>query len=157
MGAVQNSLVDIQENLCAVKQQIAKAAQDTMRQNMEIKLVAVTKTQSPAKIREVLLAGHEIFGENRVQEAEEKWPGLRKEFPGLQLRMIGPLQRNKVKRAVKLFDIIETIDRPELAQAIAKELQNSSHRIKCFVQVNTGEEPQKAGVMPTDVDAIVEF
>ena len=157
MEVVQNSILDIQENLCAVKEQIAKAARDTQRGHIEIKLVAVTKMQSPVQLRKALLAGHEVYGENRVQEAEEIWPNLRKEFPNSQLRMIGPLQRNKVKRAVKLFDAIETVDRPGLAHAIAQELQNSNLRVKCFIQVNSGEEPQKAGVMPTDDDAMVEL
>ncbi|MBM09179.1 MAG: YggS family pyridoxal phosphate-dependent enzyme [Magnetovibrio sp.] len=156
MGASKNSIPDIQENLRSVKEQIAKVAKDTLHEHTEIKLVAVTKMQGSAQIREALLAGQKVFGENRVQEAEEKWPNLRNEFPGIQLRMIGPLQRNKVKRAVKLFDIIETIDRLELAEAVAQEMHNTNRRIDCFVQVNTGEEPQKAGVLPTNVNKIVE-
>jgi len=148
---------DIQENLRTVKEQIAIVASEAKRDPMEIKLVAVTKTQGLNEIQAALKAEHKIFGENRVQEAEGKWQNLHEKFSGIQLHMIGPLQRNKVKRAVKLFDVIETIDRPELAHAIAKETRILGCQLKCFIQVNTGEEPQKAGVMPVDVDATIDL
>ena len=157
MLTIQNSRPDIQENLRTVKEQIAIAASEAARDPMEIKLVAVTKLQGLEDIQAALKAKHKIFGENRVQEAEGKWLNLREKFSGLQLHMIGPLQRNKVKRAVKLFDVIETIDRPELAHAIAKEIRNLGRQLNCFIQVNTGEESQKAGVMPVDVDAIIDL
>ena len=157
MLITQNSRPDIQENLCTVKEQIAIAAREAGRDPMEVKLVAVTKLKCIEDIQVALKAKQKIFGENRVQEAEGKWLNLRQKISGIQLHMIGPLQRNKVKRAVKLFDVIETIDRPELAYAIAKEIKNLGRQLNCFIQVNTGEEPQKAGVMPVDVDAIIDL
>jgi len=157
MLIIQNSKLDIQENLRTVKDQIAIAAREAVRDPMEVKLVAVTKLKGVEDIQVALKAKQRIFGENRVQEAEGKWLNLRQKISGIQLHMIGPLQRNKVKRAVKLFDVIETIDRPELAHAIAKELKNLGRQLKCFIQVNTGEEPQKAGVMPVDVEAIIDL
>ena len=124
MLIIQNSRPDIQENLRAVKEQVANAAREAMRDPMEVKLVAVTKLKGLEDIQVALRAKQTIFGENRVQEAEGKWLNLRQKISGIKLHMVGPLQRNKVKRAVKLFDVIETIDRPELAYAIAKEIKN---------------------------------
>ena len=157
MLIIQNSRPDIQENLRTVKEQIATAAREAVRDPMEVKLVAVTKLKGLEDIQIALKAKQKIFGENRVQEAEGKWLNLRQKISGIKLHMIGPLQRNKVKRAVKLFDVIETIDRPELAYAIAKEIKNLGRQLNCFIQVNTGEEPQKAGVMPVDVEAIIDL
>ncbi len=117
--------------------------------------MAVTKTHDAASIRPVLAAGHRVFGENRVQEAEEKWPALKQEFPDLRLHLIGPLQRNKVRRAVRLFDVIETVDRAELAQALSAAMAQEGRRPEVFVQVNTGEEMQKAGIAPTEAAALV--
>jgi hypothetical protein len=118
-------------------------------------LVAVTKTHGPERIRPVLEAGHRVFGENRVQEAKTKWPELKREYPDLQLHLIGPLQTNKVREAVELFDAIETLDRPKLAHALAAELARIGKNPTLFIQVNTGEEPQKAGVAPADAPAFV--
>ena len=118
-------------------------------------LVAVSKTFDAPDIHPVLRAGQRVFGENRVQEAQGKWPGLKQEFPGVELHLIGPLQGNKAAEAVALFDVIQTVDRPKIAEALVKEMKKSGRQLKCFVQVNTGREAQKAGVLPEDVDAFV--
>ena len=146
---------DIQDNLRAVKARIAEAATAAGRDPAAVALVAIAKTHPPGTIRLAIAAGQRIFGENRVQEAEEKWPALKAEFPDLRLHFVGTLQRNKAKRAVQLFDAIETVDRPELARAIAAEIARSGRRPECFVQVNTGDEPQKGGVRPEDADAFI--
>jgi hypothetical protein len=118
-------------------------------------LVAVTKTHGAERIRPMLEAGHRVFGENRVQEAKAKWPELKRGYPDVQLHLIGPLQTNKVREAVELFDVIETLDRPKLAQVLAEELARTGKRLTLFIQVNTGEEPQKAGVAPADAPAFI--
>lgn len=119
-------------------------------------LTAVTKTQPDAAIRAALDAGQRVFGENRVQEAQAHWATLRAEVSDLELRLIGPLQTNKVADAVALFDVIETVDRPKLAEALAVEAGKQGRALRVLVQVNTGEEPQKAGVLPSDADALIE-
>lgn len=119
-------------------------------------LTAVTKTQPDAAMRAALDAGQRVFGENRVQEAQAHWANMRKEIPDLELRLIGPLQTNKVADAVALFDVIETVDRPKLAEALAVEAGKQGRALRVLVQVNTGEEPQKAGVSPSDADALIE-
>ena len=143
-------------NLRHVLDDIASAARDAGRQPGDIGLVAVSKTHDARRIRPVLEAGHRLFGENRVQEAAGKWPALRDEFPGIRLHLIGPLQTNKVRQALELFDAIETVDRPKLAREIAKEGQKTGRVPDCYVQVNTGAEPQKAGVMPDEADEFIE-
>jgi len=143
-------------NLRGVLDDIASAAREAGRQPGDIGLVAVSKTHDAPRIRPVLEAGHRLFGENRVQEAAGKWPALREEFPGIRLHLIGPLQTNKVRQALELFDVIETVDRPKLAREIAKEGRKLGLFPDCFVQVNTGAEPQKAGVMPEDADEFIE-
>jgi pyridoxal phosphate enzyme (YggS family) len=143
-------------NLHRVLEEIATAARDAERDPAAIGLVAVTKTHGIAHIRPVLEAGHRLFGENRVQEAESKWPELREEYPDVRLHLIGPLQTNKVRHALALFDAIETVDRPKLAREIAKEAEKAGRMPDCFVQVNTGAEPQKAGVLPEQADAFIE-
>ena len=120
-----------------------------------VKLVAVSKTYGASEIWPVLEAGQRRFGENRVQEAKEKWPALRAEFPDLELHLIGPLQSNKVGEAVALFDVIQTVDRPKIAQALAKECKLQGKKLQFYVQVNTGAEPQKAGILPKDADAFI--
>jgi pyridoxal phosphate enzyme (YggS family) len=120
-----------------------------------VALVAVSKTQPATAVREALVAGHRLFGENRVQEGQAKYPALRESFPDLALHLIGPLQTNKVKDAVALFDVIETVDRPRLAAALAQEMERTGRRLPCLIEVNTGEEPQKSGVMPEAADAFV--
>jgi PLP dependent protein len=145
----------IAANLAAIRDRIAAAAGAAGRQPASVSLVAVGKTHPAALVRAALAAGQRLFGENRVQEAEAKYPALREEFPDLTLHLIGPLQTNKVRDAVALFDMIETVDRPRLATALAVEMERSGRRRPCLVEVNTGEEPQKSGVLPAAADAFV--
>jgi PLP dependent protein len=142
-------------NLREVRSLIDRAARDFGREPCDVRLVCVTKTVPPARIRLVIEAGERIFGENRVQEAQGKWPPLKAEHPDLQLHLIGPLQTNKAREAVALFDVIETLDRPSLAKVLAAEIQRAGRAPKLFIQVNTGAEPQKAGVLPQDADAFI--
>jgi PLP dependent protein len=146
----------IAANLAAVRQRIEAAARAASRAPDSVTLVAVSKTHAAASVREALAAGHRTFGENRVQEAQAKYPQLRAEFPDLALHLIGPLQTNKVRDAVAVFDVIESIDRPRLARALAAEMERTGRRPPCLIEVNTGEEPQKAGVMPGDVDRFID-
>jgi pyridoxal phosphate enzyme (YggS family) len=147
--------VDPVANLRAVRTRIARAARDFGRDPAHVRFVCVSKTVPPERIRPVIEAGERIFGENRVQEAHSKWPALKADFPEIELHLIGPLQTNKAREAVALFDVIETLDRPSLAKALAAEIQRAGRAPKLFVQVNTGAEPQKAGVLPQDVDAFI--
>ena len=142
-------------NLAAVRERIAGAAQAADRAPESVTLVAVSKTHPAASVRQALLAGHRVFGENRVQEAQGKYPELREEFPNLALHLIGPLQTNKVRDAVAGFDVIESVDRLRLAQALAREMEHSGRRPPCLIEVNTGEEAQKAGIMPADADGFI--
>jgi PLP dependent protein len=142
-------------NLAAVRDRIAAAARAAGRAPQSVSLVAVSKTHPAARVRAALVAGHRLFGENRVQEALAKYPALRETFPDLALHLIGPLQTNKVKDAVALFDVIETVDRPRLAAALAGEIERTGRRLPCLVEVNTGEEAQKAGVLPAAADAFI--
>jgi pyridoxal phosphate enzyme (YggS family) len=141
--------------LTDVKARIVTAAREARRDPAATHLIAVTKTFGADDIRPVLDAGHKLFGENRVQEAKTKWPELRGGYPDIELHLIGPLQSNKTKEAVELFDAIHTVDRPKIAKAIADELARQGKRIKLFIQVNTGEEPQKAGVAPKEAAAFL--
>ncbi len=141
--------------LAEVRARIADAAAEAGRNPEEIALVAVSKVQPLERIEAVLEAGHRVFGENRVQEAAGKWPEFRARFPGIELHLVGPLQTNKVRQAVELFDVIETVDRPKLAKKLAEVFEETGRRLPCYIQVNTGEEPQKAGVMPAEADAFV--
>ncbi|HEY8352680.1 MAG TPA: YggS family pyridoxal phosphate-dependent enzyme, partial [Sphingomonadales bacterium] len=141
--------------LAAVKAAIARAERIWKRPKGSVTLVAVSKTHDAERIRPALDAGHRVFGENRVQEAAAKWPGLRAEYPGISLHLIGPLQTNKVRDAVALFDVIETVDREKLARALAEEFARRGLWRDCLIQVNTGEEPQKAGVAPAEADAFI--
>jgi pyridoxal phosphate enzyme (YggS family) len=143
------------EHLAEVQARIAEAAKAAGRPPGEITLVAVSKTHGPERVRELLEAGQRIFGENRVQEAQEKFPALRTDYPDLELHLIGPLQTNKARDAVALFDVIQSVDRERLAATLAKEMERAGKRPACFIQVNTGEEPQKAGILPADLDAFV--
>ena len=138
-----------------VRAQIARAARDFGREPGEITLVAVSKTFPAEAIEPVLAAGQRVFGENYVQEAKAKWGPLRERDPDIELHMIGPLQSNKAREAVRLFDVIHTLDRESLAAALAKESAKAARPPRLLVQVNTGEEPQKGGVMPTKADAFV--
>jgi hypothetical protein len=143
------------DRLAEVRQHIAAAARAAGRDPASVTLVAVSKTHGADRVRELLDAGQRIFGENRVQEAEEKFPALKAEYPDLNLHLIGPLQTNKAREAVALFDVIESVDRERLAATLAKEMARVNRRPDCYIQVNTGEEPQKAGVLPGEVDAFV--
>jgi hypothetical protein len=145
----------IAANLAAVRDKIAAAARSAGRDNGSVSLVAVSKTQPQEAVRDALAAGQRIFGENRVQEALAKFPGLRNEYPDLVLHLIGPLQTNKVRDAVGHCDVIETVDRPRLAEALAREMERSGKRPACYIEVNTGEEAQKAGIVPGEADAFI--
>jgi hypothetical protein len=147
---------DAVEGLKQVQESISRAASDYGRDPSSITLVAVSKTFPSEAIEPVLAAGQRVFGENYVQETKAKWPALREHYPDVELHMIGPLQSNKAKEAVELFDVIHTLDRPSLAEALAKEMTKQGRKPRLLVQVNTGEEPQKGGVIPTEVDAFLE-
>ncbi|HTE36555.1 MAG TPA: YggS family pyridoxal phosphate-dependent enzyme [Reyranella sp.] len=143
------------DHLTEVKGRIAEAAKAAGRATVDVTLVAVSKTHGADRVRELLDAGQRVFGENRVQEAEEKFPTLQVEYPDLELHLIGPLQTNKARDAVALFDVIQSVDRERLAAILAKEMERAGKRPACFIQVNTGEESQKAGILPADLDAFV--
>ncbi|UGX85937.1 YggS family pyridoxal phosphate-dependent enzyme [Phyllobacterium meliloti] len=143
------------EHLLAVRKAIAKAEAEANRPEGSVTLVAVSKTFEADEIRPVLDAGQRIFGENRVQEAQSKWPGLRNDYEGIELHLIGPLQSNKSEDAVALFDVIETVDREKIAVALASEMKKQNRFPKLYVQVNTGSEPQKAGIEPKEAVAFV--
>ncbi|TIO08170.1 YggS family pyridoxal phosphate-dependent enzyme [Mesorhizobium sp.] len=143
------------EQLFTVKAKIAAAEREAGRQAGAVTLVAVSKTFDAADIRPVIKAGQRIFGENRVQEAQAKWPALKQAFSGIELHLIGPLQSNKAKEAVALFDVIETIDREKIAAELAKEIARQGRSPGLYVQVNTGSEPQKAGIEPREAVAFV--
>jgi len=155
MEGVIESIAAVADNLAAVRGRIDAAARAAGRPPGSVALVAVSKTHPAAAVREALVAGHRLFGENRVQEAAAKYPALRESFPDLALHLIGPLQTNKVRDAVALFDVIETVDRPRLAAALAREMERTGRRLPCLIEVNTGEEPQKSGVLPDAADAFV--
>jgi pyridoxal phosphate enzyme (YggS family) len=143
------------DHLADVRGRIAAAARAAGRNPANVTLVAVSKTHGADRVRELLAVGHRVFGENRVQEAEEKFPALKADYPDLKLHLIGPLQTNKAREAVALFDTIESVDRERLAASLAKEMARAGKGPDCFIQVNTGEEPQKAGVLPAELDAFV--
>ncbi len=138
-----------------VRRQIDETLADCGRAPGSVTLVAVSKTHGADAAAEAIAAGQRVFGENRVQEAKAKWPALRAAHPDLELHLIGPLQTNKVREAVALFDVIETVDRPKLAEALAEEMARTGRRPRCLIEVNTGEEVQKAGILPAEVDAFV--
>src|SRR5262249_38225085 len=142
---------DIRANLADVQSHIAA----TVGKGPRPTLIAVSKTVPSERIAEAITAGQRHFGENRVQEAVSKWPALRATVVDITLHLIGPLQTNKVTDAVALFDTIHTVDRPKLAEKLAAEMARQNRKLNCFIQVNTGQEPQKAGVDPTDADAFI--
>jgi pyridoxal phosphate enzyme (YggS family) len=148
---------DVASSLRAVERDIAEAARRAGRDAEAVKLIAVSKTVPAAAIDEAITCGQRRFGENRVQEAKAKWPALKEGHPGLELHLIGPLQSNKVRDAIELFDVIHSVDRPKIATALAEEMKRSGKRPRLLVQVNTGEETQKAGVLPSETDAFVGF
>jgi len=141
--------------LASVEEAVARACKEARRDRASVTLVAVSKTFEAEAITPVIEAGQRVFGENRVQEAKAKWPGLMPAYPGLTLHLIGPLQSNKTKEAVALFDAIHSVDRPSLCEALAKEFRAQPRRPLLFVQLNTGEEPQKAGVAPAEADSFI--
>jgi PLP dependent protein len=141
--------------LAAVEEAITRACREAQRDRASVTLVAVSKTFEAAAIEPIIKSGQGVFGENRVQEAKAKWPGLMSAYPGLSLQLIGPLQSNKAKEAVALFDAIHSVDRASLCEALAKEFRTQTRRPQLFVQLNTGEEPQKAGVAPAEADGFI--
>jgi PLP dependent protein len=156
-GRAEQAVMDdlVEGNLRQVRARIVAAAAAVGRDPAEVTLVAVSKAQPDSRVIAALRAGHRVFGENYVQEAKARWPALRARYPDVALHMIGPIQTNKAKDAVALFDVIETVDRSKLARALAAEMARQDRRPACFVQINTGEEPQKAGVLPADADALI--
>ena len=144
-----------QTGLAAVRQEIARACREASRDPASVTLVAVSKTFDADAIAPVIAAGQTTFGENRVQEATAKWPALKERHPGIELHMIGPLQSNKTREAVALFDAIHSVDRPSLCEALAKEIAKQKRQPVLFVEINTGAEAQKAGVLPQDADAFL--
>lgn len=143
------------QGLADVRQRIVQAARDCGRDPQDVSLVCVGKTFDATAIRPVLAAGETIFGENRVQEALDKWPMLKEEFTGIELHLIGPLQSNKARDAVRFFDVIESVDRPKIAEALAREIDRAGRAPRLLIQVNTGAEPQKAGILPQEADRFV--
>ncbi|SHL55697.1 hypothetical protein SAMN05444414_11920 [Roseovarius marisflavi] len=141
--------------LSEIKERVQKAEAEAGRAPGSVTLIAVSKVQPDARVEAVLEEGHRTFGENRVQEAAGKWPGFRERYEGIDLHLIGPLQTNKARQAFDLFQAIHSVDRPKLAQTIARLAQETGHCPDLFLQVNTGEEDQKAGVLPGDTDAFV--
>jgi pyridoxal phosphate enzyme (YggS family) len=141
--------------LASVEYDIFRACNEARRDRASVTLIAVSKTFDADAITPVIEAGQRVFGENRVQEAKAKWPGLMSSYPGLALHLIGPLQSNKAKEAVALFDAIHSVDRPSICEALAKEIESQKRWPELFVQLNTGEEPQKAGIAPSDADGFI--
>ena len=153
--AASDSTAHVTAALADVRRRVAAAACANNRAPDEITLIGVSKGHDAARIMPALVSGHLHFGENRVQEAARKWPSLRAQYPKLHLHLIGPLQTNKAHDAVRVFDVIHTLDRPRLAEKLAAEMALQNRALPCFVQVNTGREPQKAGVDPADLHGFV--
>ena len=149
--------MSIAENLSKIQTVIKSAGEDSNRDANHVHLVAVSKKQPDERIEESLKAGHRLYGENRVQEAQERWADRRSSYPDLKLHLVGSLQTNKVKDAVSLFDVIETVDREKLARALADEMAKQGKDLPCFIQVNTGEEEQKSGVFPAQLEELYNF
>jgi len=147
----------IEQRLGEIKQELAAAAQAAGRDAASVKLIAVSKTQSIDAVRTALGAGQRAFGENRVQEAQSKFAGLRSEYPDLELYLIGPLQTNKAEAAVRLFDVIQTLDRPNLADALAKAIVKTGHTPRFCIEVNIGQEPQKSGIAPDQLGEFLNY
>lgn len=155
MSAADTKETEPAARLAAIRARIAAAAREAGRDPHEVTLIAVSKTFDAEAILPLIEAGQCVFGENRVQEAARKWPGLRARREGIELHLIGPLQTNKLREALGLFDVIHTLDRERLAQALVSERERGARLPRLFVQVNTGDEPQKAGVSPRDADAFI--
>jgi pyridoxal phosphate enzyme (YggS family) len=148
-------IATVRANLADVHAKIARAAQDADRNPVDVNLIAVSKVQPADRILAALHAGHRVYGENRVQEAEGRWPAHREQYADLQLHLIGPLQTNKARSAIQLFDVLHTLDRPRLAATLARLFDEMGRQLPCFIEINTGSEPQKAGVLPEDADAFI--
>jgi len=146
----------VSQDLNAIRARIAAAARGAARDPASVALVAVSKQQPPEAVEAVLAAGHRLFGENRVQEAQARWTPLRARFPDVKLRLVGALQSNKADEAIGFFDAIDSVDRPKLAQALANAAVKAGRAPDMLIQVNTGEEPQKAGILPLDADAFIQ-
>lgn len=157
MPDLDHKQTDPARNLVRVLAEVEAARKEANREEGSVTLVAVSKTKPVEDIRTVLEAGQRVFGENRVQEAENKWPALKEAYPDVRLHLIGPLQTNKARPALELFDMIETVDRPKLARTLARLMDETGHRPGCFIQINTGEEEQKAGIIPREADAFIAF
>ena len=142
-------------SLSEIKQRLSKACADHGRNEADVTLIAVSKVQPNERVEEVLKEGHRVFGENKVQEAAGKWPMFREIYDGIELHLIGPLQSNKARTAMELFDVIHTLDRPKLATTLARLAQEMGQCPDLMIQVNTGEEPQKAGILPADADGFI--
>jgi len=142
-------------NLTKVRTELERAARHAGRDPQSVALLCASKTQSAERIEQVILAGHRLFGENRVQEAKAKWPDLKARYRDVELHLIGPLQTNKVRDAIRLFDVIETLDRENLAEELAQECAKLGKSPKLYVEVNTGAEPQKAGILAQDADGFI--
>jgi hypothetical protein len=153
---VEQAVIDARERLGEIRARISHAQQRFGPPAASVALIAVSKTFAADEIAPFLAAGQRVFGENRVQEAKDKWPGLRERYDDVELHLIGPLQSNKAREAVALFDVIETVDRDKLAGVLAEEMARAGRRLPCFVQVNIGAEPQKAGIAPEEAVAFVE-
>ncbi len=143
-------------SLAEIQTRIAAAEAEHGRPEGQVQLIAVSKVQPNARVEQVLEQGHKVFGENRVQEAAGKWPAFRARFDAVDLHLLGPLQTNKARQAVELFDTIHSLDRPKLASTLARLAQETGRCPDLFVQINTGKEPQKAGIMPEDADAFID-
>ena len=148
---------DISKAFTQIRQNINKVVGESNRSPNEITLIAVSKKQQEDRVDASLATGHRVFGENRVQEAQKRWSIRKYDYPDLRLHLIGPLQSNKAADAVRLFDVIHTIDRPKIAIAVAKEAAQQNKYIQCFIQVNTGDEPQKSGISPCELSSFVDF
>lgn len=146
---------NIIQNLRSVRSRISEAASASGRDPADIELVAISKNKTATHIETAIAAGQLLFGENRIQESEDKWPSILEKSSNVRVHLVGPLQSNKVKRAVQLFDGIQTLDRLKLARALAREFDSQGRQLDCFVQINTGEEGQKTGVVPAEADVFI--
>lgn len=149
-------MTEVADNLAELQQKISKTADKWQRDASEISLMAVSKKQPLDRVKAALDAGHRLFGENRVQEANEKWPAFREKYDGIELHLIGPLQTNKAKEAVALFDVIQSVDRPKLARILAKEMKAANKDLPLYIQINIGEEDQKSGISIEEADSFIQ-
>jgi len=155
-GTSADSLVAaVAANIAEIRTRITVAARDAGREPKDVTLIAISKSQPVARVEAALAAGQRVFGENRIQEASVRWPPLKQHYPDIELHFVGPLQTNKAADAVALFDVIHSLDRPKLARRLAEEMGRQGRSLRCFVQVNTGAEPQKSGILPEETEDFV--